>query len=87
MYRIFLYFCDCDPDWVDLGYMELYDTSLIPVFLKKLASEGFIEENEAIDPNEHVFRDICQFVIDLCDYSSLHSIYKYHNDRIEVFHV
>lgn len=87
MYRVFLYFDCCDPDWVDLGYLELSDTSIIPEFLKKLASEGFIEDNEAIDPNELVFRNLCDFVINLCHYSSLHSIFQYHNDRIEVFHV
>lgn len=87
MYRVFLYFCDCDPDWVDLGYFELSDTSIIQDFLYKLAFIGFITDKEAIDPNELVFRDICEFVINLCRYTSLHSIFQYHNDRIEVFHV
>lgn len=86
MFRVFLFFAYCEPNIIDCGYFELLDTSLIDNFLELLCSKHFITKDQYFR-EDYIYKEIADFIINICEHSSLHATYHYFDDRIEVFRV
>lgn len=87
MYRVFLYFCDCDPEWIDLGNFKLNEIPLIQEFIAQLGDVAFLDVEEALNPNNYTYKRLFKFCVNLYMKKLPHSVFHYHDDKIEVFHV